>query len=57
MNHLDGIELVKDYNERRENDRVVQEAAMIHSKQTNEVEEDDANDYIDVYLRKITKTR
>ena len=57
LNHLDGIELVKDYNQRRENGRMVQEAGMMHYEETNGTEEDDAKDYIDVYLRKITKTR
>ena len=56
MNHLDGIELVKDCNHKTKNDRMVQESSTVQSEQTNEIVEDDGKDYIDVYLRKITKT-
>ena len=58
LKHLDGIELVKDYNQQTINDRMSQASSTLkQSEETNETGEDDAKDYIDVYLRKITKTR
>ena len=57
LKHFDGIDLVNEGHNKLENGRNVQELSPINGEPVNETTEDNANDYIDVYLRKITKTR
>ena len=56
LKHLDGIELVKEYSNTSDHGSKVQKIAQPNSQRVKVTEEEDANDYIDVYLRKITKT-
>ena len=64
LKHFDGVDLVNEKHTPLEKGTKVQDLSTIHGRHTihgcehvNETIDDNANDYIDVYLRKITKTR
>ena len=57
LEHFDGIDLVKSNTDKAEVGRKIPDYNQPNQEFIPELEEDDANDYIDVYLRKISKTR
>ena len=57
LKHFDGISLVKENRATSLKENKIQELYSTNKEFISEVVEDDANDYLDVYLRKITKTR
>ena len=57
LKYFDGIALIKDSNSTSINGFPAQEMIPTNREPNREAAEDNANDYIDVYLRKITKTR
>ena len=57
LEHFDGIDLVRGNNEKAVVGRKIPVYNQPNQEFIPELEEDDANDYIDVYLRKISKTR
>ena len=57
MKHFDGIDLVKEYQNTLDTPTKIENISAQDLDVSNAGMEDDANDYIDVYLRKITKTR
>ena len=57
LKHFDGIELVKEYQNSLDTPSKIENISAQDLNGSNAGVEDDANDYIDVYLRKITKTR
>ena len=57
LKHFDGIDLVKEYQNTLDTPTKIENISAKDLNGSNNGVEDDANDYIDVYLRKITKTR
>ena len=57
MKHIDGIDLVKEYQNTLDTPTKIENISVQDLNGSNDGVEDDANDYIDLYLRKITKTR
>ena len=57
LKHIDGIDLVKEYQNTLDTPTKIEDISAQDLNGSNNGVEDDANDYIDVYLRKITKTR
>ena len=57
LKHFDGIDLVKEYQNTLDTPSKIENISSQDINCSNDGIEDDANDYIDLYLRKITKTR
>ena len=57
LKHIDGIDLVKEYQNTLDTPTKIENISAQDLNGSNNGVEDDANDYIDLYLRKITKTR
>ena len=58
LEHFEGIDLVNSNSQKKpEIGRKIPVYNQANQEYIPELEEDDANDYIDVYLRKISKTR